>query len=98
MSQATEAKRPKQTKTHPQTHTKVKGAGSILIISTMPANYCIKDCCRDKEPVKSQPRVITEKSHPYRMVFFGAPREYGPEEGWQTVIYKKGRLWHGKKA
>ena len=25
----------------------------------------------------------------YRNVFFGATREYGPDEGWQVVSYKK---------
>ena len=38
----------------------------------------------------------------YRPVSFAAPREYSPEEGWQTVRYKKkgrkARKWHKRIA
>jgi hypothetical protein len=33
--------------------------------------------------------VSAEKPYVYKMVFFGADREYGPEEGWQTVRRKR---------
>lgn len=38
------------------------------------------------------PGIDPDQPCTYKTVFFGAPREYGPEEGWQTVRYsKKGR-------
>ena len=33
--------------------------------------------------------VSAEKPYVYKNVFFGADREYGPEEGWQTVRRKR---------
>jgi len=36
----------------------------------------------------------------YKVVFFGADREYGPEEGWQRVGSKRktrSRQWHGQR-
>ena len=35
------------------------------------------------------PGVNLDGPSNYRMVFFGATREYGPDEGWQHVTYKK---------
>ena len=35
------------------------------------------------------PTQEEEKPYVYRHVFFGADREYGPEEGWQIVRRKR---------
>jgi hypothetical protein len=40
------------------------------------------------------PGIDPDRPVTYRLVSFAAPREYGPEEGWQTVRYKK----KGRKA
>ena len=37
------------------------------------------------------PGIDLDRKDSYVSVFFGAPREYGPDEGWQTVRRKKGR-------
>jgi hypothetical protein len=57
----------------------------------------------DPLPTKSHLAGIDpERPYTYRAVFFGAPREYGPNEGWQTVSYKKkgkrARRWQGKEV
>ena len=45
------------------------------------------------DPMKSRglPGIDVDRKDSYVSVFFGAPREYGPNEGWQTVRRKKGR-------
>jgi hypothetical protein len=45
------------------------------------------------DPMKSRglPGIDYDRTDSYVPVFFGAPREYGPNEGWQTVRRKKGR-------
>ena len=44
-------------------------------------------------PSKNQDRCLPgidpDASHSYTPVFFGADREYGPDEGWQRVSYRK---------
>jgi len=54
----------------------------------MPDKLCNKDCCNSIEnafPLK----MTASDGYRYQPVFFGATREYGPEEGWQTVSFKK---------
>jgi len=49
----------------------------------------------DKNHGRCLPGIDPDASHSYTTVFFGADREYGPEEGWQRVSYRnKG----GRKA
>jgi hypothetical protein len=40
------------------------------------------------------PGIDLDNHRPYTMISFGAKREYGPEEGWQYVTYKR----KGRKA
>ena len=40
------------------------------------------------------PGVDLDRPFTYTTVFFGAKREYGPDEGWQHVTYKR----KGRKA
>ena len=54
----------------------------------MPDKLCNKDCCNSNENVLPKSRDAPD-GYRYRTVFFGATREYGPEEGWQTVSFKK---------
>jgi len=35
------------------------------------------------------PGINNERTYSYTPVFFGAPREYGPNEGWQEARRKK---------
>jgi hypothetical protein len=46
-----------------------------------------------RDPMKSRglPGIDFDRTDSYVSVFFGAPREYGPDEGWQTVRRRKGR-------
>ena len=37
----------------------------------------------------SLPGIDHSHTYPYAPVFFGAPREYGPNEGWVTVVRRK---------
>jgi len=37
----------------------------------------------------SLPGIDNDRPASYTCVFFGAPREYGPEEGWQVVTDKR---------
>ena len=48
------------------------------------------------------PGIDPDRPFTYVPVFFGATREYGPNEGWQTVSYRKkgrkARRWLGKEV
>ena len=35
------------------------------------------------------PGIDPDANYTYTRVFFGAEREYGPDEGWQRVSYRK---------
>jgi hypothetical protein len=63
---------------------------------------CNADCCRKSVqmidnvyiPVRCLPGIDPDAKYIYTRVFFGADREYGPDEGWQRVSYRK----KGRKA
>jgi len=61
---------------------------SVIGICTMPMKGCNADCCRLLvSHERCLPGITTGYS--YKMVSFSADREYGPDEGWQRVSYRK---------
>jgi len=54
---------------------------NTLVVGYSPIAY--DNLCR------SLPGIDPNANYTYTRVFFGADREYGPDEGWQRVSYRK---------
>jgi hypothetical protein len=55
----------------------------------------------NNEHPKCAPGITPNRPFDYQTVFFGATREYGPDEGWQPVINgrrKKRVGWKGERT
>ena len=61
------------------------------------ATYGIE--CLKSGPVKNMPLpgIDRTRTDVYQTPFFGAKREYGPEDGWTTVHYRRRRAHQGSK-
>lgn len=55
--------------------------------------------CLKSGPVRNTPLpgIDHTRTDVYQTPFFGAKREYGPEDGWTTVHYKRRRANQGSK-
>ena len=60
---------------------------------TMPSLVGLIPCPFQPNPEwnRGLPGIDYDRTDSYVPLFFGASREYGPDEGWQTVRRRKGR-------